>query len=114
MGGTRVLTAQGERTIEDLRVGDEVVTLLGRRLARIAWIGRSDIACARHPRPWDVQPVRVQAGAFGEGQPHRDLFLSPDHAVFSHGVLIPIRYLLNGATVAQVEMDHVTYLACRA
>ncbi len=107
--GTRMLTTKGECPIEELRVGDEMFTLLGQRLARVAWVGSWRISCARHARPWDVYPVRVQAGAFGEGRPHRDLFLSPDHAVFSHGVLIPIRYLLNGATVAQVEMDHVTY-----
>ena len=31
----------------------------------------------------------------------RDLVLSPDHAVFVDGALIPVRYLLNGATIVQ-------------
>ena len=47
-------------------------------------------APARHPRPWDMQPVRVAAHAFGPGQPHADLRLSPDHAVFAAGRLVPV------------------------
>jgi hypothetical protein len=53
--------------------------------------------------------VRVAAGAFGPGRPHTELFLSPDHAVFVNEVLIPIRYLINGTTIAQIPVDCVTY-----
>jgi len=35
--------------------------------------------------------------------------LSPDHAVFLDGVLIPIRYLLNGATLVQAQVARVSY-----
>jgi len=54
-------------------------------------------------------PVRVRAGAFGPGMPVRDLLLSPDHAVFVEGTLIPVRYLVNGASIAQEERDSITY-----
>jgi hypothetical protein len=37
------------------------------------------------------------------------LLLSPDHAVFIGDVLIPVRYLLNGASIVQVEADAITY-----
>jgi hypothetical protein len=107
--GTRVLTARGELAVEELEIGDRVPVLLGGRLARVVWIGHLRIDCRRHPRQQDVWPVRVQAGAFGGGTPHRDLFLSPDHAVHADGVLIPIRYLVNGTTVAQVETSDVIY-----
>ena len=59
-------------------------------------------------KPNQVWPVRVAAGAFGPGRPHNELFLSPDHAVYVGGVLIPIRHLINASTIAQVAMDHVT------
>jgi acetyl/propionyl-CoA carboxylase alpha subunit len=56
-----------------------------------------------------VWPVRIAAGAFGPGRPHTELFLSPGHAVFVGGVLIPARCLVNGSTIVQAPVDRVTY-----
>ncbi len=106
--GTSLLTAAGPCAVERLAVGDSVVTASG-RLAPVRWIGHRRVATARHPRPWDVMPVRVMAGAFGHGLPHRDLVLSPDHAAFSAGRLVPVRYLTNGATIRQEARAEVTY-----
>ena len=75
----------------------------------VQWIGYRRIDCRRHPNPRKVWPVRVAAGAFGEQSPRRDLCLSPDHAVFVDGVLIPIKHLINGTTIEQVPMDTITY-----
>ena len=57
-------------------------------------------------RPGAVWPLRVMAGAFGPG---RDLLLSPDHAVFVDGMLMPVGRLVNGATVRQERTEEVTY-----
>jgi hypothetical protein len=51
----------------------------------------------------------ITLGAFGPDLPRRDLFLSPDHAVYLRGVLVPIRLLINGRTIAQVPVDKVTW-----
>jgi hypothetical protein len=75
----------------------------------VTWVGRREVDCADHAQPRKVWPVRVEAGAFGPGRPHSDLFLSPDHAVFVGEVLIPVRCLINGSTITQVNVDHVTY-----
>ena len=75
----------------------------------VVWLGHRVVDCARHPHPERVWPVRVAAGAFGAGQPARALYLSPDHAVYVEEVLIPVRYLINGGTIAQVPVDRVTY-----
>jgi autotransporter passenger strand-loop-strand repeat protein len=107
--GTRILTARGEVVVEALRVGDLVPTVLGEALVPIVWVGRREVDCARHPHPAKVWPVRVAAGAFGPGRPHSALFLSPDHAVYVEDVLIPIRCLINGSTIAQVRVERVTY-----
>jgi autotransporter passenger strand-loop-strand repeat protein len=106
--GTRIATERGEVPVEALRVGDRA-RLAGGGAARVVWLGHRDIDCRRHPAPHDVWPVRVAAGAFARGRPRRDLFLSPDHAVFVAGGLIPIRYLVNGATILSVPADRVTY-----
>ena len=106
--GTRIRTARGDVPVETLMPGD-AVAVLGGGTAPVRWVGHRRLDCARHPRPWRVRPVRVAAHAFGPGVPARALFLSPDHALFAGGALIPVRYLLNGATVAQMDIDSVSY-----
>jgi len=106
--GTLIATPDAQVAVEALRPGQLVRTPAG-EAKPVRWIGHRRVDCDRHPRPEEVWPVRVQAHAFAPGRPHRDLWLSPDHAVFVNGVLIPIRYLLNGASVRQQRCDHVTY-----
>jgi hypothetical protein len=106
--GTRILTETGEVAVEALAEGDRVVLADGGSLP-VIWIGHRRVDCARHPDPRLVWPVRISAGAFGAGMPHRDLFLSPDHAVYANGVLIPVKYLINDASIAQIRVDSVTY-----
>jgi len=104
---TRLLTASGERAIEDLRVGEAMVTLLGRRLARVAWVGSWQLDCARHPRPWDVHPVRVAGG----GVRRRQAASRPVPVAGPRGVRggdsDPDPLSADGATVAQVAMPAV-------
>ncbi len=106
--GTLMRTDTGLVPVERLRTGMLVRTHRG-PAAAIVWVGHRHVDCRRHPNPAAVLPVRVQAGAFGPGLPARDLRLSPDHAVFVQDVLIPVRCLINGSTIAQVDVDQVTY-----
>lgn len=107
--GTRIMTRHGEVVVEALRPGDEVATLLPQGFRPVRWIGCRTIRLAGHPRPLDVQPVRVRAHAFGPGLPTRDLLLSPDHALYAEGVLVPVKHLVNGDTVARQSVEAVTY-----
>jgi hypothetical protein len=108
--GTNIRTDRGDVAVEDVRVGD-VVPTHGGALRRVVWTGQRRVEIAKHKRPWDVQPVRVAAGGFGPGVPARDLMLSPDHAVFdaAAGVLMPVRYLINGATIRQESVAAITW-----
>ena len=102
------MTPAGEVCVDTLRRWDEVITVQGEMRPSV-WVGRRRVDCMRHPSPDEVWPVRVRAHSFGEGLPQRDLFLSPDHAVFVEGVLIPVKYLVNGTSVAQTRRANVTY-----
>jgi hypothetical protein len=106
--GTRIAAERGEVPVEMLAVGDRVRTRDG-SLCPIVWIGRRRVDCRRHKEPRVVWPVRVLADAISDGVPRRDLFLSPDHAILSDEVLIPVKHLINRATVAQMPLDEVTY-----
>ncbi len=109
--GTLIATPEGEVPVERLNVSDTVRTRAGS--ARVVWLGHRRVECRSHPSPRDVWPVRVQQGAFGPGLPARDLLLSPDHAVFlpaiGGGVLVPVRYLINGASIRQEPAKRITY-----
>jgi parallel beta-helix repeat protein len=106
--GTHIATARGDLPIERLRRGDLIRTAFG-RLRPVVWVGRRRIDCRRHPQPETVWPVRVVAHAFAPGRPARDLIISFDHAVAWHGTLIPIRYLINGASIMQCPVERVEY-----
>jgi len=106
--GTRIETETGLVTVEELRVGDRVITEAG-ACEPIVWIGQRTVNCRAHPKPKSVWPVRVARGAFGRNVPLRDLYLSPDHAVLVDGVLIPVKLLVNGAGIVQVRRSAVTY-----
>ena len=107
VAGTLIMTPSGERSIEQLAIGDAVSTVSGTR--RVIWIGRRRLDLRSHPRPDQVQPVRIAAGAFGEDLPRRDLFLSPGHGVAQAGALIPVGLLANGETVTRMDWASVDY-----
>src|SRR5262249_10960622 len=98
--GTRVRTASGERPIEELRIGDVVETLRGRKA--IKWIGHRRFRKSEGRRKWPeiVLPVRVARFAIDDHTPCRDLHLSGEHCLFLDSVLIPVRYLINNTSIA--------------
>ena len=97
--GTCILTLTGEVPIENLRIGDRVVTATG--LARpVRWLGRRAVNCGGHPDPQSVWPVRIAAGAFAEAQPHHDLWVSPGHSIRVDDVLVQAEFS------AQRRHDH--------
>ena len=108
LAGSRIAVVRGDIAVEVLAIGDAVLRADGTSHP-ITWLGHRHIDCSRHPYPRDIWPVRIAPGAFGPAQPSRDLFLSPDHAVYVEGVLIPIKYLINGTTIVQEPRDQVTY-----
>lgn len=98
--GTLILTADGEVPVERLRVGDLVVTPgQPSPLSPVVWVGRRHVDITRQRHAAQAAPVRIKAGALAEGIPFRDLFVSPDHALFIDGVLVPARLLVNGLTI---------------
>ncbi len=108
VAGTLIRTDHGPLPVEGLRPGMRAVAYRGEPV-EIIWTGHRDIEFRRHPRPDSVQPVLVEAGAFGPGLPSRDLWLSPDHALFVDEVLIPVRCLINHQTIQQISVSEVTY-----
>jgi hypothetical protein len=103
--GTRIRTEHGEAEIENLRIGDRVMTVSG--AARpIRWIGQRSYSGWDARGNLEVLPVLIRAGALGEMLPTRDLWVSPGHALYLDGMLISARDLVNGASIIQEEFVH--------
>jgi Hint domain len=98
--GTHIRTPQGECKIEDLNIGDLVVTLSGESKP-IKWIGRQQFKKSSDRWPTGFKPIRIGRFALDERTPHRNLYVSPNHAIYIDGVLIPVKYLVNGVSITQ-------------
>ena len=100
--GTLILTAEGECPVEDLSIGDTLVTAAG-PVRPLRWIGRRSFDGRFAAGNVAILPVVIHAHALADDVPRRDLWVSPDHALFIDGVLIPAKALVNGQSVVQVQ-----------
>lgn len=119
--GTSIATEHGPTAVEQLRVGDRVQTA-DHGLQPVRWIGQVRLGPAELALRPELRPVRIRAGALGEGVPERDLMVSPQHRVIvrsriaqrmfqTEEVLIPAIKLVGveGISIDR-SMDHVCYL----
>jgi predicted Rdx family selenoprotein len=107
--GTLIRTDRGETPVQDLVIGDRVLTLSG-EARPIKWIGRRSYRQPFIGNSRDIVPILIRAGALADGVPVRDLYVSPLHAMFVDNVLIPAGLLVNGISVARCpHMDPVRY-----
>lgn len=118
--GTSIATIKGERAVEELTVGDRVVTR-DNGIQEIRWIGRKvldygQLAAAEH-----LRPVLVTQGSLGCGLPDRDMLVSPNHRFLvanertmlyfeEHEVLVAAKHLVDHRTIRPVNALGVTYV----
>ena len=118
--GVRLAVPEGEALIEDLAVGDLVMTR-DNGAQPIRWIGRRQLDAVDLRQHEHLRPIRIRKGALGAGVPVRDLLLSPQHRVLvrSHiaqnlfgtdEVLVAVKQLLQveGVDIA-LDVDAVEY-----
>lgn len=110
--GVFVATAEGERAIEELRVGDEILTR-DHGLQPLRWIGQVSLEWATLRRRPHLRPVVIRKGALGQGLPEADLTLPPHHRLVTnqggHEVLLSARTLAGTSGVYEADALGVTY-----
>lgn len=122
--GTLIATSRGKVAVEDLRVGDLVVTR-DSGLQPIRWIGGKRLNAATLTAQSQLRPIRIVAGALGDGTPTTDLLVSPQHRVLVRSkiaqrmfgateVLVAAKQLLliDGISIAEdlQEVEYVHFL----
>jgi len=109
--GTLIATRRGSVPIEELAIGDELITM-DHGFQKIRWIGSTTV-----PADGRLAPVVFRRGAMGN---ERDLRVSPQHRMLVRGwhvelmfgkpeALVPAKALINDETVFQLEGGEVEY-----
>ncbi len=89
--GTRIRTERGETPIEDLAVGDLVMTR-DHGLQAIRWIGQREVGPAEMAANPDFCPVLIRKSAMGPGVPARDTRVSQAHRILLEDTLATLLF----------------------
>ena len=95
--GTQIATPSGEVAVEQLAVGDVVLTHRG-EARPITWIGVGRVLATRGRRS-AATPVVLRKGALADNVPHHDLRVTKGHSFYLDGVLIPVEFLVNHRSI---------------
>jgi len=109
--GTRIATIRGEFNIEDLAIGDRVITS-DRGYQPIRWIGSTTV-----PAFGELAPIRFSKNSIGN---IRTLIVSPSHRILLNGMKISVlfgdneviasaKHLINGSTITRQESPEIEY-----
>lgn len=118
--GTLIATPRGERLVEDLEVGDRVITR-DNGIQEIKWVGRKDLTGFDLARKPQFKPILIQQGALGNNLPEHDMLVSPNHRVLvandkttlyfeEREVLVAAKHLTGLDGVDEVEANGVSYI----
>lgn len=118
--GTLIATPKGEVPVEELSVGDRIITR-DNGLQEIRWIGRNAMSGHELRANQHLQPILIKAHSLGNGLPERDMLVSPNHRMLvandrtqlyfdEHEVLVAAKHLLGNKGVHALEAFSVTYI----
>lgn len=119
--GTSIATPRGETLVEDLQVGDAVITR-DNGIQEIRWIGAKNMDGRQLQNNPHLQPILLQKGSLGNDLPERDMLVSPNHRMLvgndrvslyfdEHEVLVAAKHLLNPkAGVQTINSMGTTYI----
>lgn len=103
--GSLIATPMGEIPVEQLRVGDRVITR-DDGVQRIAWVGRKALGGATLRRQPALNPVLIRKGALGIGLPERDMLVSPNHRMLSASDQAALYFEEREVLVAAKDLCH--------
>jgi antigen 43 len=112
MNGSWIKASTGHVAVEQIQPGQEVVVLRDgvETLEPVVWVGQNTVSLDNHPRIEEAAPVRFRASAIADGQPARDLLVSPEHCMIIDGLCVPAKLLVNGGSiVSEYSIRRLTY-----
>ncbi len=118
--GCMVLTDSGEISVQNLRVGDAVLTR-DNGYQPIRWIGNRDLSQVDLLIAPQFSAVQIARGALGHNLPERDMKVSPQHRMLlsgpraemlfgEHEVLVAANHLVGRAGITRRDGEAVRYI----
>ncbi len=104
--GTKIATKRGEVPVQQLKEGDRVLTR-DNGPQEIRWIGRRNLNRADLEKMPAYFPILFRAGSLGDGQPQRDMMVSPNHRMLVTSELAEVMF---GEREVLVAAKHLTGL----
>lgn len=101
--GTLIETEAGFVTVENLKVGDKVLTR-DNGFKEISWIGSVQLSAAQLQDNPNHRPIRISAGALGPDTPSSDLLVSPQHRVLVRSKIAQRMFGANEVLVAAKQL----------
>ena len=101
--GTFITLENGPHLIETLTVGDRVTTF-GSTSKPIRWIGSRTFGKTMLARNPQLRPVRITAGALGNGLPTRDLLVSRQHRLLVSSKAVARMFDVTDVLVAAIKL----------
>jgi hypothetical protein len=98
--GTLIRTPSGNRLVEELQIGDLVLTPDGPLPLKFMGIFTRHVNILKAS---GRMPIRIQAGVFGHNLPSADIYCTPSHAFTLGDCLVEAQALLNGQSIYQLE-----------
>ena len=98
--GTLIRTPTGNRLVEELQIGDLVLTPDGPQPLKFLGISTRHVNILKAS---GRMPIRIQAGVFGDNLPSADIYCTPSHAFALGDCLVEAQALINGQSIYQLE-----------
>jgi len=104
LAGSMICTPDGDVTVEDIKIGDEVIAFdwqNNQNVTRsVIWTGQAHCNVRAHlPDDEAGWPVRVLKDAIADGVPFKDMLITAEHCLFFEGQFVPARMLVNGRSI---------------
>ncbi|QEE86989.1 hypothetical protein EOV40_014820 (plasmid) [Acetobacter oryzoeni] len=102
LSGSLIQTPSGTTSIENLTVGDDVVSYVDGVATprRVTWTGQAHCNVRAHlPDDEAGYPVRILKDAISNGVPFKDMLITAEHCLFFDGQFVPVRMLVNGRSI---------------
>ncbi|PZX14570.1 Hint domain-containing protein [Celeribacter halophilus] len=101
--GTEIITSEGPVAVENLKTGDLVMTM-DHGMQPLRWMGRKKLNSIDLEASPKLKPIKIAAGALGNGTPLNDLMVSRQHRILVRSAIADRMFGVQEILVAAIKL----------